>query len=100
MNYKTYLTAFSLVALCAVSSISQAAEEPTVKMDRPGAGVREIKKGDNVPDEYQRESMAIKDWKSRKLTAPGEHEQWVEIGGKYALVNIPTGTIKEMVNKK
>lgn len=99
MTYKTYLTAFSLAALCAVSSFSHAAEEPKVTMDRPGAGLQEIKKGDTVPDEYQRESLALKDWKSRHLKAPGEHEQWVEIGGKYALVSIPTGTIKEMVSK-
>jgi Ni/Co efflux regulator RcnB len=99
MTYKNYLTAFSLAALCTVSSFSHGAEEPKVTMDRPGAGVKEIKAGDNVPDEYQRESLAIKDWKSRNLKAPGEHEQWVEIKGKYALVSIPTGTIKEMVNK-
>jgi len=99
MMQKPTLAALSLAALCALSSYVNAADGPSVKVDRPGAGVQEIKAGDVVPDEYQRSSLALKDWKSRHLKAPEKNEQWVEIGGKYALVSIPTGTVKEMVNK-
>jgi Ni/Co efflux regulator RcnB len=99
MKRKNLLTALTLSLLCSGVSVSYAANEPSVTLDRPGAGVREIKTGDNVPDEYQRSELAIKDWKARNLKAPGEHEQWVEIKGKYALVSIPTGTITEMVDK-
>jgi Ni/Co efflux regulator RcnB len=99
MNHKNLLTALVLAGMCSVAGLSHAAEEPSVQLDRPGAGVREIKKGDNVPEEYQRPALAIQDWKAKHLKAPGEHEQWVEIKGKFALVDIPTGTIKEMVNQ-
>lgn len=99
MNRKNLFTAAALVGLFSVTGFGHAAEEPSVKLDRPGAGVREIKTSDNVPDEYQRSDLAIKDWKARNLKAPGEHEQWVEIKGKYALISIPTGTITDMVNK-
>lgn len=99
MPSKQPLAALALTLLCAVSSVSHAAGDPAVTLDRPGTGDREYKVGDPVPDEYQRESMEVKDWKSRHLKAPGEHEQWVQIKGKYALISVPTGTIKEMVNK-
>jgi Ni/Co efflux regulator RcnB len=89
----------ALAAVCIFSSLSYAAEDPSVTLDRPGAGVKQIKAGDNVPDEYQRESLALKDWQQRHLSAPGKNEQWVEIQDKYALVTIPTGTIKQMVDK-
>jgi Ni/Co efflux regulator RcnB len=99
MTRSSFLPSLAFAALCALGSLAHAAEQPTVSLDRPGAGVREIKKGDNVPDEYQRESLALKDWKHRNLAAPEKNQQWVEIQDKYALVNIPTGTILEMVEK-
>lgn len=99
MTRNSFLPSLAFAALCTLGSLAHAAEQPTVSLDRPGAGVREIKKGDNVPDEYQRESLALKDWKHRNLAAPEKNQQWVEIQDKYALVNIPTGTILEMVEK-
>ncbi|MDD1964767.1 RcnB family protein [Pseudomonas sp. NPDC090203] len=99
MTSKLSIAALSITLFCAVSSVSYAADEPGVTLNRPGTGDREYKVGDPVPDEYQRESMEVKDWKSRHLKAPAEHEQWVQINGKYALISVPTGTIKEMVNK-
>ncbi|RRV10545.1 hypothetical protein EGJ27_02690 [Pseudomonas sp. v388] len=99
MPSKRPIAALAITLFCAASSASFAAEEPSVTLDRPGTGDREYKVGDPVPDEYQRESMEVKDWKSRHLKAPEEHEQWVQIYGKYALISVPTGTIKEMVNK-
>lgn len=89
----------TLLALCITSGVSHASEQTSVTLDRPGAGITELKKGDNVPDEYQRPSLAVKDWKSRQLSAPGKNEQWVEINGKLALVSIPTGTIKQLIDK-
>lgn len=85
--------------LCVFVSFTAAAGEPSVTLARPGAGVREIKVGDNVPDQYQRASLALNDWRKRHLSAPGEHEQWVEIEDKYVLVSIPTGTITKMITK-
>ncbi len=99
MIRKKTFTAITLALLCTLPSVSHSAHEPSVKLDRPGAGVKEFKVGDVAPDEYQRENLELKDWQHRHLKAPGEHEQWVEIQGKYALISVPTGTIKELVNK-
>jgi hypothetical protein len=97
---KKYLPHLLFTAVCAVSSFSYAAEQPSVTMDRPGAGVKEIKEGDNAPDQYQRPSLALKDWKARHLSAPDKNQQWVQLEDKYALIDIPTGTIKQMVPAK
>lgn len=99
MINRKYLPSLALAALCGLSSVSYGAEEPSVSLDRPGAGVKEIKEGDNVPDQYQRDSLALKDWDNRHLKAPEKNQQWVEIQDKYLLVDIPTGTIKQMVKK-
>lgn len=99
MTYRKTFAALTIGLLCSMSSLSYAADEQSVTLDRSGAGAVELKVGDVAPPEYQRESLEIKDWKKRNLQAPGEHEQWVEIKGKYMLISVPTGTIKEMVNK-
>jgi len=99
MTHNNCLPRLLLAALFALPIAAHAAEEPAVNLDRPGAGMVEIKEGDKVPDEYKRETLALKDWQKRHLTAPGENEQWVEIQDKYVLVNIPNGTAKEMIEK-
>ncbi|WP_419866597.1 hypothetical protein [Pseudomonas fluorescens] len=33
------------------------------------------------------------------MSAPGKNQQWVEIKDKYALIGIPTETIKKMVGR-
>ncbi|MFJ7885096.1 RcnB family protein [Pseudomonas sp. NPDC096917] len=99
MTCKKQLAAISIGLLCSLSSLSYAADEPSVTLNRSGVGAEELKVGDVAPDEYQRESLEIKDWKKHKLQAPGEHEQWVEAKGKYMLISVPTGAIKEIVNK-
>ncbi len=97
MTCNKRLAALSIGFLCSLSSLSYAADEPSVTLVSPGAGAQELKVGDVAPEEYQRESLEIKDWKSHKLQAPGEHEQWVKIKGKYLLISVPTGAIKEIV---
>ncbi len=94
MFNRRYFSSVAFAALCALSHVAQADEEPSVTLDRPGAGMKEMKEGDNVPDQYQRDSLAIKDWDKRHLRAPEKNEQWVEIQDKYVLVDIHTGTIK------
>ena len=75
MTYKKPFAALTIGLLCSMSSLSFAADEPSVTLDRPGAGAVEMKIGDIVPAEYQRESLEIKDWKNRKLKAPVERTQ-------------------------
>jgi Ni/Co efflux regulator RcnB len=100
MNDKKYLARFAFLALFSLSIPAFAATEPSVTLDRPGVGAHEIKQGDKVPDEYKRKELALNNWKQRHLSAPTENEQWVEIKDKYVLVNIPNGTIKQMIDKK
>ena len=98
MTVKTFASSLTLAALFSIGVPAWAQEQSTT-LERPGVGAHEIKEGDKVPDEYKRETLALKDWKERKLSAPGENEQWVEINDKYILVNIPNGTISKMQAK-
>lgn len=98
MNTTKLFVRLSLVTLCA-ASVPVFADDTSVTLDRPGVGQHEIKQGDKVPDEYKREALALKDWKKRGLSAPGENEQWVAVNDKYVLVSIPNGTAKQLVAK-
>ncbi|MGI4837960.1 MAG: RcnB family protein [Janthinobacterium lividum] len=99
MTVKRYFAPFALLALFSLGIPAFAATDTSVTLDRPGVGSHEIKEGDKAPDEYKRKELALGDWKKRHLAAPGENEQWVEIKDKYVLVNIPNGTIKQMIDK-
>jgi Ni/Co efflux regulator RcnB len=99
MNDKKYLARFALLALFSLSIPAFAATDTSVTLERPGVGAHEIKQGDKVPDEYKRKELALGDWKKRHLAAPDENQQWVEIKDKYVLVNIPNGTVKQMIDK-
>jgi Ni/Co efflux regulator RcnB len=99
MNDKKHFACFALLALFSLSIPAFAATDTSVTLDRPGVGAHEIKQGDKVPDEYMRKELALGDWKKRHLAAPGENEQWVEIKDKYVLVNVPNGTVKQMIDK-
>lgn len=99
MTHNKRMPSLLLAALCTFSVGAFAAEEPSVNLNRPGAGMVEIKEGDKVPDEYKRKELALGDWKKRHLSAPDENEQWVEVQDKYVLVNIPNGTVKSMIPK-
>lgn len=95
---KTFASSLALAALFA-TAVPAWAQEKSTTLDRPGVGVHEIKEGDKVPDEFKRKELALTDWKQRKLSAPGEDEQWVEINDKYVLVSIPNGTVSKMQAK-
>ena len=104
MTHNKLLPRLALAAFCAMSVSAFAAEtkagaeEPSVTLDRPGNGMHEIKDGDKVPDSYKRKGLAI-DPAKHGLKQAEENEQWVEIKDKYVRVNIPNGTIVEMVEK-
>ncbi|CAI3788414.1 hypothetical protein AHFPHNDE_02090 [Pseudomonas sp. MM227] len=102
MTTSKLLPRLALAALCALSVPAFAAQtdtkEESVTLDRPGNGMHEIKEGDKVPDSYKRKELAI-DPAKHGLAQPEENEQWVEIKDKYVRVNIPNGTIVEMIDK-
>lgn len=56
--------------------------------------------GDKAPDMYTRDDTAIRNWKEKGLTAPDDNAQWVEIKGKYVMVNRENSVIKEIRDKK
>ncbi|MBW0236057.1 MULTISPECIES: RcnB family protein [Pseudomonas] len=98
------LLSASIIAglLCAVPLASQAADE--VASDcKPGQILADSMdlsscygNGDKAPDQFIREEMAIKNWKSKGLPQPDEHTQWVEMSGHYVLVNRANSVIKEI----
>lgn len=98
MKIQKILASAALMGVCAMT-LPAFADEPSVKLDRPGVGMHEIKEGDKVPDEFKRKELALNDWQKRGLKAPEENNQWVEMQDKYVLVNIPNGTIVEMLPK-
>lgn len=100
MTQHNRIPSLVLAALCTLSVPAFAAGEESVNTQSQGAGVREVREGDKLPDEYKRETLAVKDWRKHGLSAPGEDEQWVAINDKYVLVSIPNGTAKQMVDKK
>lgn len=56
--------------------------------------------GDKAPDPYTRDDTALKDWKQRGLPAPDDNAQWVEISGKYVMINRENSVIKEIRDGK
>lgn len=75
MTNNNLLPRLLFASLCTFSIPAFSADEPSVNLDRPGAGMVEIKEGDKVPDEYKREALGLKDWQKRHLTAPDENSQ-------------------------
>ncbi|WP_213881427.1 RcnB family protein [Pseudomonas sp. dw_358] len=97
MSIRKSAACLSLVALLGTTTLSVFADDSSVTVDAPGVGLHDIKKGDKVPDQYKRKELAVGDWKKHKLAMPTEDQQWVKIQDKYLLVNIPNGTVKDVV---
>jgi len=81
----TALTCLPLAATAAPSS-----EE---SITAPETHNRELKVGDKAPDQYKRDDQAIKDWKAKGLPAPEKESHWVNMGGRYVLVQITNGVV-------
>jgi Ni/Co efflux regulator RcnB len=53
-------------------------------------------RGDRLPTQY-RNQPRVNDWQARRLQAPARGQQWVQVGGDYALIAIATGVIASLV---
>ncbi|OKA19426.1 hypothetical protein BOH74_17545 [Pseudomonas versuta] len=91
--------------LCAVPFAAQADDDKASDC-KPGQILAESMdlsscygKGDKAPDQYTRDTAAIKNWKAKGLPQPTDTEQWVEISGHYVLVNRVNSVIKEIRSK-
>ena len=82
-------------ALVGLPVIAQATDvkstqESIIAPDSPN---NELKVGDKASDQYKLKEKAVTNWKAKGLAEPKENTQWVEMSGRYVLVNIPNGTV-------
>lgn len=105
MRNKTSAAALAAL-LCLTPLLAQATDEKksdckpdAVWTDFLGHG-RCYTHGDKAPDPYTRDDTAIRDWKARGLPAPEDNAQWVEISGKYVMINRENAVIKEIRDRK
>jgi Ni/Co efflux regulator RcnB len=59
-----------------------------------GAGPgHDFRRGQRLPPEYRHNQYVVNDWRGHHLSAPPRGYHWVQTGGDYVLVAIPTGVI-------
>ena len=82
-------------ALVGLPVVAQATDVKSTQesITAPESHNRELKVGDKAPDQYKRKEEAVKNWQAKVLAKPDEDTQWVEMAGRYVLVNIPNGTV-------
>lgn len=82
-------------ALVGLPVVAQATDVKSTQesIKAPESHNRELKVGDKAPDQYKREDEAVKNWQAKGLAKPDKDTHWVEMGGRYVLVNIPNGTV-------
>lgn len=62
--------------------------------DNRGAGPdHNFYRGGRLPQEYRSRQYVVDDWRGHRLSAPPRGYHWVQTGGDYVLVAIPTGII-------
>jgi Ni/Co efflux regulator RcnB len=58
---------------------------------------KELQRGERLPARYQAHQHVVEDWRALRLTQPPRGHQWVDAGGRYALVAIATGRVAKVV---
>lgn len=58
---------------------------------------KELQRGERLPARYQAHQHVVEDWRALRLTKPPRGHQWVDAGGRYALVAIATGRVAQVV---
>lgn len=62
-----------------------------------GAGPNhEFRRGQRLPPEYRHNQYVVNDWRGYNLSRPPRGYHWVQAGGDYVLVAIPTGLILQI----
>ncbi|MBX8492811.1 RcnB family protein [Pseudomonas cichorii] len=94
MNSKSLTACMALLGCFAITTLpAQAAQ----RVEAPSTTYQELDVGSLVPQRFQSSKAAMDDWKEKGLKAPGTNSQWVRIQDKYALVQISTGKVLEIV---
>lgn len=57
----------------------------------------ELRRGERLPARYQAHQHVVEDWRALRLSKPPRGHQWVDAGGRYALVAIATGRVAQVV---
>ncbi|WP_313168765.1 RcnB family protein [Massilia oculi] len=60
-------------------------------------GNGELRRGERLPARYQAHQHVVEDWRALRLSKPPRGHQWVDAGGRYALVAIATGRVAQVV---
>jgi Ni/Co efflux regulator RcnB len=68
-----------------------------MRHDERGAGPNHaFQRGQRLPPEYRNRQYVVNDWRGHRLSAPPRGYNWVQTGGDYVLVAIPTGLILQI----
>jgi Ni/Co efflux regulator RcnB len=68
------------------------------RRDKRGAGPNHAyHRGDRLPPNERNRQYVVDDWRSHGLLAPAPGYHWVQTGGDYVLVAIPTGVIVQLL---
>lgn len=62
-----------------------------------GARGPDFHRGGRIPGEYRSRQYVVNDWRAHRLAPPQRGQQWVQVGGDYALIAIATGVIAGLV---
>ena len=101
MNSKSLIACVAILGCVSLTSLSvQAADAPEQKVQQSKDNMRELEKGDCVPEKFQRPGEAIHNWKAKGLHEPAEQSQWVLIHNKYVQVQTTNGQITDIVPMK
>ena len=58
---------------------------------------RGFHRGERLPPDWRHRQYVVDDWRGHRLRPPPRGYQWVQAGGEYLLVAIPTGLIVQVV---
>jgi hypothetical protein len=101
MNSKSFIAGLTILGCVSLASFAvQAEDAPAQTVQSSKDNLRDLEKGDRVPEKFQRPGEAIKDWKAKGLHAPAEQSQWVRINNKYVQVQTTNGQITDIAPMK
>jgi Ni/Co efflux regulator RcnB len=64
------------------------------RREERGAGPgHDFRRGQRLPPEYRHRQYVVDNWREHHLAPPPRGYQWVQTGGDYVMVAIPTGVI-------
>ena len=101
MNRKSLIAGLTILGCVSLTPFAVQAEDAPAQTVQPSKdNMRNLEKGDRVPEKFQRPGEAIKNWKAKGLKEPAKESQWVLINNKYVQVQTTNGQITDIVPVK